>query len=176
MPDGESGQPLTVTFDHAAFGAWEAWYNRNQRELSKVADTVAGAWLKMPSQAARLILISHLTRWAAGEVANPDVIDKQSVDCGTAIADYFKGHLTKVYGTLYADPQEARQRRVVDWIRRRDNPGLRPRDLVTFKVAQIKTADEAKKVLSELVLLAVGEWRQPVPRPGKQGPERFYLK
>jgi len=59
--------------------------------------------------------------------------------------------------------------RAVKWIERNENPGIRPRDLITAKVA--KNAEEANGICDRLVAESRAEWR---PDLGKRSP-RLYL-
>jgi hypothetical protein len=171
----EDASRLTV-LDEAAKRLWIDWYAHHQQELKDAPDNLRGAWAKMPSQCGRLILITHLTRWAEGGVDNSDLIDEQSVACGTALAEYFKSHARRVYAVLHESPGERTLRRVVEWIQRKANSGIRPRDVQRARVSGIQKAEEAQAVLDQLVERGEGKWgpaEQSVS--GQPSRKKFYL-
>jgi hypothetical protein len=77
--DFNPDEPHVVVLDPEAKRLWVEWYESNQRELKEIEENIRGVWAKMPSQCARLILIAHLTRWAAGETPDGDIVDRHSL-------------------------------------------------------------------------------------------------
>ncbi|MFT7692260.1 MAG: 5S rRNA maturation endonuclease (ribonuclease M5) [Candidatus Latescibacterota bacterium] len=168
--------PTEVRMDGAAKHLWIQWFEHHQEELKSRPDRLKGVWAKMPTQCARLILITHLSHWAAGEVADLRCIGQSSVAKGTALTEYFKSHARRAHGVLRESDEDKRLRKVTDWIRRHTNRGITARDLYTDGVAGIKTADAAKKVLEELVREGAGHWSKPDREPsGQQRAELFRL-
>jgi hypothetical protein len=170
------GCPTRVRMDGAAKDLWVEWYERHQSERLDVEENLWGVWAKMPIQAARLILISHLTRWAVGEAPSLEVADDVSVARGTALAEYFKSHARRVWGLLAERPADRVTRRVEEWLRRRKKPGIRPRDVERAGVPDIADAAEAREILGKLAATGKGEWRPAKSGlSGQKGAEYFFL-
>ena len=175
LESGDEVQPMEM--DVKAKQLWIEWFNHNQKKTEFVPESLRGVWAKMPSQCARLILIVHCTRWAAGEVNLLDRVDVQSVASGTAMAEYFKSHACRVYGLLNETEEEKTARKVVEWIRRKGNPGTSTRDLCRSRVAGIKKADDAKKIFCLLAEQGRGYWQATGDKTsGQKGRDKFHLK
>src|SRR5439155_12364411 len=73
--DGEP-HPRQITLSPEAKAAWVAWYEAHAAEMAdeRFPKYLRGPWAKMPGQLARVALILHCVRVAAGE-ALPDQID-----------------------------------------------------------------------------------------------------
>jgi len=171
-PDG----PIRVKMNADAKRLWVEWYEYNQQELVEVADILRGAWAKMPSQCARLILISHLTSWAAGETPAAEVVQVQAVVQGTTLAEYFKSHVRKVLDVLGESEDDRTVRRLIEWLKRKGNPGVRPRDVLTARIPGIQKAQDTERYLAALVEAGQGEWRTTEPGlSGQKRPDRFFL-
>src|SRR5262249_25555502 len=87
----------------------------DERNAEASPPHLSGPWSKLRGYAARLALIVHFLRWAAGEVPGEDV-DGESMDRAARLVDYFKSHARKVYAVMDADPRAAAARRLVRWI------------------------------------------------------------
>ena len=168
--------PEVLVLDDEAKHLWVEWFNHTQRELRDVPETLRGAWSKMPNQCGRLILICHLCRWAAGEADDASIVDVSSVASGTLLAEYFKSHARRVLHVLNEGEEEAMRRRVADWIIRKGNTGLRPRDVVAARIPGIEKADAARELLESLVERGSGEWRPSPSTPsGQRKADLFFL-
>jgi hypothetical protein len=168
--------PCSVNLNEEGKRLWIEWYNHHQSEQTDVAENLRGQWAKMPNQCGRLILIAHLTRWAAGEAVEQQVADHVSVAQGTSLVEYFKSHARRVLNVLGADAEERTVRRLFEWIERKGNLGVLPRDVVRAEVARIKKSEDAKGLLDVLVQRGEGEWRPGEVRPsGQQEADRFFL-
>src|SRR5262249_21903285 len=66
---GDEGEPrpVLVRLSADAKGAWRAYYNANAVEQVDLTGDMAAAWSKLEEYAARLALVVHFTRWAAGD-------------------------------------------------------------------------------------------------------------
>jgi len=173
----EKGQPVVIDFDKEAKALWIDWYDFTQKESEEIPDALRGVWSKMTGHCGRLILISHLCRWAADEVDDPCIVDKTSVVRGTLLAEYFKSHARRVMEVLSEDAKEKTLRKIVDWIKRRENPGVRPRDLLGAKLHGAKKSVDAQALLDALCERGDGEWRKISPGlSGQKKADRFFLK
>ena len=153
------------------------WYEHHQAELAQVKEALRGPWAKMSSQCARLILISHLTAWAAEETPSPETAEVQAVARGTALAEYFKSHAHKIVDVLGASENDRTARRLIDWLERKANPGVRPRDVVAARIPGIRNSRCAEEYLAALVEGEVGEWRSGEDSlSGQPRQPRFFLR
>jgi hypothetical protein len=80
-------------------------------------DFLRGPWSKFKGYGARLALILHCLRRAAGEVKREDV-DGESMGRAAALVRYFQSQARKVYAALDRDPEVEDARRVLQWVRR----------------------------------------------------------
>ena len=174
LPMGEEG-PLPVEINGPAKEVWVEWYEEHQAQLSTIEESLRGVWAKAPRQAARLILISHLTQFADGNGV-AEHVDRLSVQRGVALVEYFKSHARRVLGILGEGEGDRTARRLVDWLNRRNNPGVRPRDVVRGSIPGIKGSDEAERYLSALAEKGLGEWQEGHKKAsGQQERRRFFL-
>ena len=155
----EEPDQSNITLTEPALDVWTEWFAENQQELRYAPDQLRGVLAKMPSQCGRLILITHLARWAAGESVNPNQVDAESAIKATRLAQYFKNHARRAHGVIYEQKEARLHRKVLDWIRRRGAGGIRPRDLQRAKVGGIERAADAQKILDTLVESGAGQWR-----------------
>ncbi|MBT4497333.1 MAG: DUF3987 domain-containing protein [Gemmatimonadetes bacterium] len=171
-PDG----PSVVDLDDSGKKLWIEWYNHHQSELKDVAENLRGPWAKMPNQCGRLILIAHLTRWAAGEAVEKQVADQISVARGSTLVEYFKSHARRIVNVLGADAKERTVRRLIEWIERKGNPGVSPRVAAQAGAGGIKKAEDARALLDVLVERREGEWRPgEVRSSGQREAKKFFL-
>jgi hypothetical protein len=155
--DGEP-RPVLVRLDGAAKAAWTAYYDAHAVEQADLAGDMAAAWSKLEEYAARLALVLHYVRWAAGDVADETRLDAESMDAGIALAKWFKGEARRVYAMLDESDTERDQRRLVDWIERRGGT-------VTAREVQtgcrwLRQPGAAEAALEALVRAGRGSWRQ----------------
>jgi hypothetical protein len=80
---------------------------------------MAAAWSKLEEYAARLALVVHFIRWAAGDVADESRLDLASMNAGIVLAKWFKHEARRVYAMLDESDAERDQRRLVEWIGRK---------------------------------------------------------
>lgn len=90
-------EPVTVTLDAGASAGWRAWRGALLAERNGAPDHLAGPLAKLDAHAARLVLVAHELRRAAGEGGSPERVDAESLRRGLALADYFRGHFGRVY-------------------------------------------------------------------------------
>ena len=85
--DGEP-RPVLVRLSRDAKAAWKAYYNAHAVEQADLTGDMAAAWSKLEEYAARLALVVHFIRWAAGDptLTNADIVDAASMNAGIALA------------------------------------------------------------------------------------------
>lgn len=149
----ENGEmdPVVLTLSPLAKNEWRAWITAHYEEQTseKFPIYLKGPWAKLEGYCARLALILHCCREAAGET-NSVEIEEQDITAAWALIDYFKSHAKRVYSHLRTTPADRRAEAVTTWMR--DHGGQATvRDLVTYRVANIQKSSEAKQLLKDLV-------------------------
>jgi hypothetical protein len=172
--DGES-RPALVRLSGAAKEAWKAYYNAHAIEQADLTGDMAAAWSKLEEYAARLALVVHFARWAAGDpkLTNVNVVDAVSMNAGIVLAKWFKHEARRVYAMLDESDAERDQRRLTDWIGRKGGT-VTPRE-VQQGCRWLKEPGAAEAALEELVKTGRGTWRD-VPTTAKGGrPARAFV-
>jgi len=170
---GDDGKPVArvLRLSPDAQAAYIAFYNAHAVELADAVGDMAAALSKLEELPARLALVFHLVRWAAGEAVNPDVVDAASMTRAIALTEWHKHETRRVYDAL--DAANAEERRLVEWIERRGG-AVTARDL-THGLRQFRgKPDAAEAALAGLVQAGVGVWED-VPADKKGGrPKRVF--
>jgi hypothetical protein len=162
--DGEP-RPALVRLTPEAKTAWVSYYNAHAAEQVDLTGDMAAAWSKLEEYAARLALIIHYVRWAAGDVANERMLDVTSMRAGIELANWFKNEARRIYLILDESDTQRDQRRLVEWIERRGGT-------VAIREVQagcrwLRAPGAAEAALEELVKAGRGTWEQ--SQPGQRG-------
>jgi hypothetical protein len=165
--EGEGGaRPVLVRLSDDAKSAWKAYYNAHAAEQVDLTGDMAAAWSKLEEYAARLALVIHFVRWAAGDIAEETCLDVASMNAGIALAKWFKHEARRVYSMLEESDADGDQRRLVEWICRKD------RTVTAREVQQgcrwLKQPGAAEAALEELAKAGRGTWRD-LPTTAKGG-------
>jgi hypothetical protein len=169
-------EPRLVRLEPDAKKAYVAWHDRHGEELAELTGDRAAAWSKLRETAARLALIVHAVRVAAGDAAGEDV-DAESMGRALRLVEWHKHEVRRVYSILGQTDEEAAERqsddRLAAWIERRGGTTT-ARDLISA-CRWIATSDEAEAALRRLVAAGRGEWhdRPPSERGGR--PTRDFI-
>jgi len=173
----EDGRPAArvMHLSPDALAAYVDFYNAHATELADATGDWASALSKLEELPARLALVFHLVRWAAGEPVNPDVVDAHSMGQAIALTQWHKHETRRVYDALDANEAEAEQRRLVEWIERRGG-AVTVRD-VTHGIRRFRgKPDEAEAALNGLVEAGLGAWGDhPVSNRGGRPTHVFRL-
>jgi hypothetical protein len=158
---GEDGgeQPRLVTLGDGGKRVWVAFYNEHATEQVELSGDEAAAWSKLEGYAARLALVVHLTRWAAGDATlhDPSRVDGVGVKAGVVLARWFGCEARRVYSILGESDEEQEMRRLVEWIERKGGT-VTVRDLTRGPREYRGDPERASKALGELVEAGVGRW------------------
>jgi hypothetical protein len=163
-------EPRLVRLEPAAKAAYVQWHDRHGEELAGLTGDRAAAWSKLTETGARLALIVHAVRVAAGNATSEDV-DAESMDRALRLVEWHKHETRRVYSILGQTDEEAAERqsddRLAAWIERRGGTTT-ARDLIAA-CRWIATSDEAEAALRRLVAAGRGEWhdRPPSERGGR---------
>jgi hypothetical protein len=107
-----------------------------------------GPWTKLEGYAARLALILQCARLASGETEK-EAVEEASVVGAGALVHYFRSHAEKVYARLRCTPEDKQVELALAWIRARGGTAT-AREILSYKVAGVKTAAGAKELLRRL--------------------------
>lgn len=170
--DGDT-YPRTVTLDAQAKQAWITFYNSHAEEQEDLSGALSAAWSKLEGYCARLALILHLSRWAAGEDVNPDRVDPESMEMAIALTNWFKGETHRVYAVLSETDEDRERRKLVELVERKGGR-ITVRQLQQGS-RQYPTADEAEAALQELVEAGIGTWENVEPSRKGGRPTRVFV-
>ena len=156
--------------------AWVTFYNEHATEQAELSGDLSAAWSKLEGYAARLALVVHLTRRAAGDATlrDPARVDEASIAAGVVLARWFGDEARRVYAILGESDEGRESRRLVELIQRKGG-NVSGRELVQASRKFPKVAD-AEAALSALVEAGEGSWETPEQRGrGQPKARRFVL-
>jgi hypothetical protein len=175
--DAGDVRPRLVTLTDDARRAWVTFYNEHAGEQVNLSGDEAAAWSKLEGYAARLALVVHLTRWAAGDTTlrDPARVDEASIAAGVVLARWFGDEARRVYSILSESDEDRATRGLVEWIERKGGT-VTARDLTHGVRAYRGDPDAAEGALSALVKAGIGRWEADAhgPRGGRPA-QRFRL-
>ncbi|TWT67755.1 hypothetical protein Pla123a_43140 [Posidoniimonas polymericola] len=166
---------LPLTPDAKAI--YKRFYNQHAREQAELTGDLAAAWSKLEEYAARLALVVHLIRWAAGDLpedgSSDNTVDAASMAAGIALVAWFKREARRVYRQLSESDDDRRLRQLAEWIERKGGK-------VTAREVQqgrrdCPTAADAEAVLEELVAAGWGAWSVSAPTAKGGRPSRIFV-
>lgn len=156
--DGDE-RPRLVTLADDGKRAWVTFYNEHAGEQVNLSGDEAAAWSKLEGYAARLALVVHLTRWAAGDATlrDPARVDEASIAAGVVLARWFGDEARRVYAILGESDEGRESRRLAEWIERKGGTAT-VRDLTRGPREYRGDPERAAKALGELVAAGVAVW------------------
>jgi len=165
--DGEP-RPVLVRLSPDAKAVWTAYYDAHAAEQVNMTGDMAAAWAKLEEYAARLALVVHFTRCAAGDtdLIKANILDAASMNAGITLVTFFKHEVRRVYALLDESEPDRDERRLGEWIGRKGGT-------VTAREVQqgcrwLKETGAAEAALEEFVKAGVGVW-QPLRTTAKGG-------
>ncbi|MFO0815927.1 MAG: YfjI family protein [Gemmatales bacterium] len=169
--------PRLVGLTPNGHAAWVRFYNEHATEQADLSGDEAAAWSKLEGYAARLALVIHLTRWAAGDTSlrDPTRVDEASIAAGVVQARWFGYEARRVYAILSESDKGRESRRLVEWIERRGG-SVTVRELTRGPREYRGNVDRAEKALRQLVAAGAGKWEVDDHDGGRGRPvERFRI-
>jgi hypothetical protein len=159
--------PAQIRVDDDARNEFIAYFKRNAERMDVSAGDEAAALSKLEETAARLALVIHLVRQAAGDDVEPWECDRDSMAAGVTLGEWFCRETARVYAVLGESSTTTGKRRLVDWIAQHGGQ-------VTAREVQqgcswLKKPGAAIAALDDLVKSGAGEWceRPTGPKGGR---------
>jgi len=175
VDDEGNPHPVEIGLTRDAKAVWKSYYNVHAREQVDLSGELAAAWSKLEEYAARLALVIHYARWAAGD-ADPqisDAVDADGMRAGVVLAQWFKAEARRVYARLSESDDDRDQHRLVEWIERKGG-SVTARD-VQQGHRQYRTPEEAETALVKLAKAGCGNCESTPPGRRGQPTCRFVL-
>lgn len=146
--------PRTISMSPAACKVFGRFYDEHNEDLSKKSDAVRSAYAKLEGCCARLALILHLFKRAAGEsTEQADSIDAQTVEQAVTITKWQTRETQRIYATLAREPRNDAQ--LLAWINQQGG-AVTVRDLQRRAPKAFRHCAEAS--LTTLVNDGFGRW------------------
>jgi hypothetical protein len=171
--DGDA-QPVIVPLSADGKAAWVDFYNAHGQEQADLAGDLSAAWSKLEGYAARLALVVHFVRWAAGDstLTSADEVDADSIAAGVKLSRWFGNEARRAYAILSESDEERDGRRLAELIQRKGGT-------VTVRELQqtsrlFRTASEAGSALDALAEAGGGRWEQQGPGARGGRPTRIF--
>ncbi len=172
----QRSQLVRLTAD--AKKAYVEWHDRHAEEAVEKSDDEKAAWSKLRETVARLALVIHEVRLAAGDAVDPDSVDAASVDRAIRLIEWQKHETKRVY-SLLAESELNRAIRQADERLETfvvsQGGSVASRDVISG-VRAIKDSDAAEQALQRLVDAGRGRWEEKPTDPDKGGrPSRLFV-
>jgi len=171
----DNGQPEPITLGLSASGkaAWITFYNEHAERQADATGEQAAALSKIEGAAARLALVVHCVREAAGDRTASDQIDDRDVGSGVAIARWYADEAERVYSVLRESDDGRLQRQVVELISRKGG-SITANDL-RRRSRHFATTEDAEEFLVGLVKAGAGTWVEVQHEGAGRPTQEFHL-
>jgi hypothetical protein len=170
-------EPEILRLTKQARDVFRGWFNEVNAMMLEASGDYLAALSKLEETAARLAMIVHIVRAAAGDskLLDQSRVDADSMRAGVELARWYAAEARLVYGLFSESESDRDERRLIEWLERQ--PGRRA---TARKAAQnlswIESSDDALKRLSALAKAGFGEWVEVESEPGKPGPKSRALQ
>lgn len=166
--------PRALSLDEQASQLWANFYNSLNADMAGQDERARAMMAKIECAAARLALVVHLGRVAAGEGAITGVVDADSMERGIRLANWFRREAERTYLRLAEGDDDREARQLLDIVSRKGG-SVSGRELVQSS-RKFKTVKHAEAALSRLVDAGHGQWVYlPQRGPGAPKARRFVL-
>ena len=152
--DDGNPKPVEISLSVGGKAAWVEFYNQHGREQAALSGDLAAAWSKLEGYAARLALVVHCVRTAAGDASiSGGLVDNRSVDVGVALSRWFCAETKRVYTMFGFTRQNAAPVSKPDLLLRmlEETGKMTVRDIQQKSKRKFSGADEIKNILDNLV-------------------------
>lgn len=163
------GAPVEVSLSPEGKAAWVEFFNRHGAKRDALSGDLAAAWSKLECYGARLALVLHETRLAAGDPSASGQVDERDVLAAVRLVEWFGREAERVYAVLGETQQQTSVRQLIELIERRGG-SVTVNELVSSGPRSVRSdAAAAEAALQALVDDEVADWvdRPPGPRGGR---------
>jgi len=149
-------EPAVMVLSSSGKAAWVEFYNQHAEWQANATEEQAAVLSKLEGAAARLALILHCVRQAAGDRTVSDQVDDQDIAAGVAIARWYANEADRVYHVLKETDNDRLRRQAIELISRRGGR-ITANDL-RRRSRHFETSDDAERFLDEFAEAGVGTW------------------
>lgn len=174
--------PLIVRYSKESKILWKTFndYIVHMSESPDFPKRLESVFGKFRGILSRITLILHLIKFACGETADKETVDKATIAEANAITQYFIEHAKKVYRLTQASDQDKHFAKVIEFVKKRgelseEGNGYRVsvQEMNRYKVFSNKTNKElVMKVLYDMQEENLGQVEMV---EGYQGKTKFYF-
>jgi hypothetical protein len=154
--DSDQPKPITLGLSSSGKAAWVEFYDQHAKRQADASGRQAAALSKAEGAAARLALVLHCVREAAGDRTVSAQIDDQDIGAGVALARWYADEAERVYHVLQETDDGRLRRQVVELIGRAGGK-ITANDL-RRRSRHFADSEDAERFLDELVAAGVGTW------------------
>ena len=174
--DNGDPRPHTLRLTPGGKAAWVWFYNEHAEEHAELTGELSAAWSKLEGYTARLALVAHCVRVAAGDptLADATAVDETSIMAGATLSRWFGGEARRLYGIL-AESEDDRDHRYLVGLIQRKGGRITSRELRQSSRQYRGSTEAAEGALQELVDAGIGRWEQHRTRPRGGRPTRDFV-
>jgi len=154
--DNDQPEPVVLGLSSSGKAAWIEFHDRHVEREADATGAQAAALAKAKGAAARLALVLHCVREAAGDRTVSSSIDDQDVGSGAALALWYADEAERVYQVLQETDDGRLRRQVLELISRQGGT-ISANDL-RRRSRHFADSEDAERFLVELVEAGVGTW------------------
>ncbi len=163
--------PVDLLMTPEAKARWISFYDSHGAEAQALGDErLVSAWSKLEGITARLALIVHCVRTAAGDanLTDPAAVDVASIEAGIVLVEWFKHETRRIYAHMGESEDTREARTVIQYLKAKGGRGTL-RDLARAGVCG-GDRGRLEALLDQLCKTGAGDWREvdPTPRGGRR--------
>jgi hypothetical protein len=167
LPEVVSGAPRTgcVTLSAEARNHIDMFMTDLGLRQSQIDEALSHWTSHLTAQAARLALVIHLSRYAAGEEVDPLLCDATSMQHGIALARWFAYEAQRVLKKVSLTAERRDLQQLYEWIRRHPAGSVTIRDVCRSNSRKYPTAQCAMAAMTKLKDSGLCQWCPTTPGP-----------
>lgn len=175
LDENDQPEPVTVGMTPEGKAAWVKFFNEHAAVQAEATGERAAVLSKIEGAAARLALVVHLVRWAAGDttLAGSDRVDGVSIGAGVTMARWFANEADRVHMVLHETEEDRERRRIIELVERNGRK-ITPRQLRQSMRRFKDSTEAAEQALDGLVQAGAGFWESVNPGPRGGRPTRVF--